>query len=60
MASPRPAYHRHQWQLVSQGEIMADERQTASENDLGKDPVFLVMVTGQIESAEVSSAIVST
>ena len=33
---------------------MADERQAASGSDLGKDPVFLVMVTGQIESAEVS------
>lgn len=35
---------------------MADERQaaaTASVSDLGKDPVFLVMVSGQIESAEV-------
>lgn len=33
---------------------MADERQTAPGSDLGKDPVFLVMFTGQIESAEVS------
>lgn len=35
---------------------MADERQAAtaaSGSDIGKDPVFLVMVTGQIESAEV-------
>lgn len=35
---------------------MADERlasNIAPGNDLGKDPVFLVMVTGQIESAEV-------
>ncbi len=38
---------------------MADERQTASGSDLGKDPVFLVMVSGQIESAEVSSVTVS-
>ena len=37
---------------------MADERQTASGSDLGKDPVFLVMVSGQIESAEVSSVTV--
>ena len=26
---------------------------SASKSDKGKDPVFLVMVTGQIESAEV-------
>lgn len=35
---------------------MADERKAAtaaSGSDVGKDPVFLVMVTGQIESAEV-------
>ena len=37
---------------------MADERQTASGSDQGKDPVFLVMVTGQIESAEVYSTII--
>ena len=57
----RPAYHRYQWQLVScKGETMADERQTASGSDLGKDPVFLVMVSGQIESAEVSSVTACT
>ena len=39
---------------------MADERQTASGSDLGKDPVFLVMVSGQIESAEVSFVTVSS
>ena len=42
-------------QATCKGETMADERQTASGSDLGKDPVFLVMVSGQIESAEVSS-----
>ena len=45
--------------LCPKGEIMAEERQTASGSDLGKDPVFLVMVSGQIESAEVSSVTVS-
>ena len=41
-------------QAACKGETMADERQAASGSDLGKDPVFLVMVSGQIESAEVS------
>ena len=38
---------------------MADERQVSSAapgNDLNKDPVFLLMITGQIESAEVCFA----
>ena len=46
--------------LRPKGEIMADERQIASGSDLGKDPVFLVMVTGQIESAEVSYGTLSS
>ena len=39
---------------------MADEgltSNTTTAKDLGKDPVFLLMVTGQIESAEVCSVL---